>query len=133
MHACLLDLSRGRCRIACKPKLADFLQYHTKVGSFNKVGLQHVDFLVCRREDWLPMVGIEMCEAPDNHQQATEWDLFINNVFASASIPLVRTDALEIQRLEPLAAKLSRAWWERWEVLAAQALKEESRPALRWN
>jgi len=133
LFASLQQLSSGRCRIACKPMLGDFLKHHDRTGSFQKVGMQHVDFLVCRNEDWLPMVGVDILGTKESEGAEREWSLFISNVFSSAGIPLVQTNASEIHKLQPLAEKLSRAWWERWEHLAAQTILEERRPALRWK
>jgi hypothetical protein len=49
-----------------------------------------VDFLICRNDDWMPMLGIELDD--DSHEKAArkQRDMFVNELFASTGIPLLR-------------------------------------------
>lgn len=117
-HACLELVSQGRCRIQIKPRLADVFQHERgDQAAFNKISQKHVDFLICRNDDWLPMLAIELDDASHNTKRARERDMFVNNLFASTGIPLLRIDVSEIHHLESLVAKLTQGWSRRWENL----------------
>lgn len=118
-HSLLVSLSDGRCHILCKPRLADFLQHLDGPGAFQKISQKHVDFLVCRPGDWMPMLGIELDDASHNRKEVKARDMFVNAVFAQTGIPLVRIHVAEVERMDLLVEKLSQAWVHRWERLAA--------------
>lgn len=115
-HVCLDSLSQNRCRILCKPRLADVFQHHDLSG-FNKVSQKHIDFLICRNDDWMPMLGIELDD--DSHERADQKknDTFKNNLFASVGLPLIRIHVREVDQLEALVQNLTRAWHHRWAAL----------------
>jgi hypothetical protein len=116
-HGVLQSLSDGRCHIVCKPRLADFLQHVSGAGAFNKISQKHVDFLVCRPGDWMPMLGIELDDHTHQRKEVKERDMFVNAVFAQVGIPLVRIHVSEMERLEQIVEKLSLAWTTRWKRL----------------
>ncbi|MFT4641501.1 MAG: ribosome assembly protein YihI (activator of Der GTPase) [Verrucomicrobiales bacterium] len=58
MQELLGGLSGDRCHLVCKPRLADFVQHHGE--GFQSISQKHVDFLVCRLDDCMPMLGIEL-------------------------------------------------------------------------
>ncbi|SKA75707.1 Protein of unknown function [Prosthecobacter debontii] len=116
-HTVLASLSDGRCHILCKPRLADFLDHgHDKVA-FNKISQKHVDFLVCRTGDWMPMLAIELDDASHEKKAAKERDMLVNAIFAQVGIPLVRIHCSEVQQVDQLVQKLSHAWQHRWQLL----------------
>lgn len=119
-HTVLQSLSDGRCHILCKPRLADFLDHgHDKVA-FNKISQKHVDFLVCRPGDWMPMLGIELDDLTHQRKEVKERDMLVNAIFAQVGIPLVRIHCSEVERLDLLVEKLSQAWQHRWQLLGGQ-------------
>lgn len=113
---CLDSLAQGRCRILCKPRLADVFQHHDLSG-FNKVSQKHIDFLVCRNEDWMPMLGIELDDDSHERKDRKVRDAFVNTLFASVALPLVRIHIREIHQVEALVVNLSTAWQRRWAAL----------------
>ncbi|MCA1962483.1 MAG: DUF2726 domain-containing protein [Prosthecobacter sp.] len=113
----LRSLSDGRCHILCKPRLADFLDHGQDVVAFNKISQKHVDFLVCRREDWMPMLAIELDDPSHQRAEVKRRDSFVNAVFAQVGIPLVRIDVSEMGQWQRLVEKLSHAWVTRWQRL----------------
>lgn len=120
-HGVLSSLSDGRCHILCKPRLADFLDHGRDKTAFNKISQKHVDFLVCRPGDWMPMLGIELDDPTHNRKEVRIRDMFVNAVFAQTGIPLLRIHVREVDRLEQLVDKLSEAWTKRWKRLEEAA------------
>jgi Protein of unknown function (DUF2726) len=116
-QAVLQSLSNGRCHLLCKPRLADFLDHGRDLVAFNKISQKHVDFLVCRPGDWMPMLAIELDDASHRRPEVKQRDIFVNAVFAQVGIPLVRIDVHEMTQLEQLVEKLSKAWVTRWQRL----------------
>jgi hypothetical protein len=108
----------GRIHLLCKPRLADFLDSQKDLTAFNKISQKHVDFLVCRPTDWMPMLGIELDD--DSHEKAAvkRRDAFVNTVFAQVGIPLLRIHVRELEEIPHLVSKLSHAWLERSKRLA---------------
>lgn len=122
-HTCLSQLSGDRCRIQVKPRLADVFQ-HAKgdVAAFNKISQKHIDFLICRNDDWMPMLGIELDDDSHNRKDRKERDMFVNTLFASTGLPLLRIHIREIEQVERMVEKLTRGWFQRWEQLEARPL-----------
>jgi|JI10StandDraft_1071094.scaffolds.fasta_scaffold940295_2 hypothetical protein len=117
-HKYLEMVSQGRCRILIKPRLADVFQHEKgDLAGFNKISQKHVDFIICRNDDWTPMLAIELDD--DSHQKRDRQnrDMFVNALFASTGIPLLRIDVREVDRIEPLVQNLTRAWERRWKTI----------------
>ena len=119
-HACLDSLSQGRCRIQIKPRLADVFQ-HAKGdrAGFAMISQKHVDFLICRNDDWTPMLGIELDDDSHRRKDRRFRDMFVNALFASTGVPLLRIHVNELEQMEALVQKLSTAWERRWVALEA--------------
>ncbi len=120
-HTVLQSLSSDRCHILCKPRLADFLDHEKDGVAFNKISQKHVDFLVCRPGDWMPMLGIELDDHTHHLKDVKKRDMFVNAVFAQVGIPLLRIHVSEVEKMDQLVEKLSLAWTSRWRRLEARA------------
>lgn len=116
-HRVLQSVSDRRCHILCKPRLADFLDHGGDLTAFNKISQKHVDFLICRQGDWMPMLAIELDDPSHERAAVKQRDMLVNAIFAQVSIPLVRIHVSEVQMLEALVEKLSQAWTHRLQVL----------------
>lgn len=116
-HTCLASLSDGRCHIVCKPRLADVFESLSGLTGFNKISQKHVDFLVCRPDDWMPMLAIELDDHTHNQARVKQRDMLVNAIFAQVGIPLLRIHVTEVERIETLVEKLSLAWQQRWQRL----------------
>jgi very-short-patch-repair endonuclease len=117
-HACLEQISQHRCRIQVKPRLADVFQHQKHDRSaFAKVSQKHIDFLICRNEDWMPMLGIELDDDSHQRKDRKERDMFVNALFASTGIPLLRIHVREIEQVERMVQKLTQGWLQRWAAL----------------
>lgn len=56
----------------------------------NKINRKHVDFLLCSPDSLKPLVGIELDDASHQRPQRVERDEFVEQVFATAELPLLR-------------------------------------------
>jgi hypothetical protein len=82
-------------RVFAKLRLADLLDVRGERGAawlraFNQISAKHVDFVVCRRETLEVVAAVELDDrshqAPDRQRR----DAFVDRVFATAELPLVR-------------------------------------------
>jgi len=121
-HTCLLQITQERCRIQIKPRLADVFEHEKVNGAFQMISQKHIDFLICRNEDWMPMLGIELDDASHATKERRTRDMFVNNLFASTGVPLLRLPVQELDQLERLVEELTRAWHYRWSLLETLAL-----------
>lgn len=118
-YHCLAALSQGRCLILIKPRLADVFKHDSgEIAALNKISQKHVDFLICRHQDWMPMLGVELDDDSHERKDRKERDMFVNSLFASTGVPLIRIHIREIQQIETLINKLTQAWQQRWTALA---------------
>jgi hypothetical protein len=112
-HACLENLTAQRCPIQCKPRLFEVLQGENVAG-FLKICQRHIDFLIYRKEDWLPMVAIEFeDDSPGKAGRKVRDRQLVNDIFLTVGIPLLRVHAKEINQIDTLVHKLSAAWQQR--------------------
>ena len=100
--------------------MADFLDHQNKSVAFNKISQKHVDFLICRQGDWMPMLGIELDDNSHSKTAVKKRDMFVNAVFAQVGIPLLRIHVAELENITSLVQKLSLAWSQRWKRLTCR-------------
>lgn len=122
-HECLLQITDSRCRIQIKPRLADVFEHEKVNGAFQMISQKHVDFLICRNDDWMPMLGIELDDASHNRADVRKRDMFVNLLFAATGVPLLRLPVQELGDLEKLVAELTRAWHHRWKTLEMETVQ----------
>lgn len=72
----------------------------------NKIDRKHVDFLLCDPQTMQPLMGIELDDASHNRQSRQERDVFVNQVFEAAGLPLVRVPAQASYAPREVAAQL---------------------------
>ncbi len=116
-HECLMQITQERCHIQIKPRLADVFQHEKVNGAFQMISQKHVDFLICREDDWMPMLGIELDDPSHENAEVKARDIFVNNLFASTGVPLLRLPVRELDQLERLVKELSVAWNHRAKTL----------------
>jgi hypothetical protein len=129
-HDVLATISGGRVHIMCKPRLADVFDHAKENGAFQVISQKHVDFLVCRPGDWMPMLGIEVDDSSHNREDRKKRDWFVNNLFAHVGVPLLRIPIREIEEVNLLVKLLTEAWNNRCRHLefGQPALMLEIRP-----
>ena len=128
-YACLENITIQRCHIQCKPRLLEVLHSENVVG-FLKICQRHIDFLIYRKGDWLPMVAIEFEDdsAGKASRKARDRQL-VKDIFSSFGIPILQVHAKDINQIDTLVHKLSAAWQQRnayLEILPPQS--EECAP-----
>jgi hypothetical protein len=127
--ACLQGLTQGRCLLFAKVNLADIIKpLSGKIGDRNQIDKKHVDFLICRHEDGMPMIGIELDDSSHNDRDRFKGDMIKNDAFAACGLPLLRLPVAEMHQLEKLVTELSHAWHHRSALLEA-ALVPAPEPA----
>lgn len=118
-HACLENMTQYACHILAKPRLAEVLQHEDLIG-FQKICQRHIDFMIYRRQDWMPMISIEFEDASPEKNSRKERDrLLVVEVLLAVGIPILRIHSREITQMETLMHKFSSAWQRRLEILAA--------------
>ncbi|WP_395736103.1 DUF2726 domain-containing protein [Prosthecobacter sp.] len=119
-YACLDNLTAQRCHIQCKPRLSEILQ-DENVAGFLKICQRHIDFVISRKEDWLPMVAIEFeDDSPGKSGRKPRDRQLVNDIFLTVGIPLLQVHSKEINQIETLLHKLSAAWTQRMATLETQ-------------
>jgi len=88
----------GRHYIIC-PKVAlndvfYIVRPNGNVHFFNKIFRKHVDFLLCEPDTLKPAFGIELVK-PVSRNETREADLFMEDLFLSAGLPLVHVQSSE--------------------------------------
>ena len=123
-YTCAERLSRGLCRIIAKPRLRDFLRStNGREGwaTFEEAGRKHIDFLLCRHEDWFPMVGVELFDADLESVHLHGRDVIVTSIFKTVGLPLLRVEHQELASADTLLKKLSNAWATREQYLHLEA------------
>jgi hypothetical protein len=126
----LQQFSQGRCQIFVKVSLADIVTPVTgSLGDRHRVHEKRVDFLICRNQDWVPMIGIDL-EQPDVLRIAsTKRHMDKQDVFASIGLPLLHCPR-DPSEMNPalLVQQLTDAWVLRSYILATGRLPPVPRP-----
>lgn len=74
---------------------------------FYKISSKHVDFLLCSPRNLRPLVGIELDDKSHLQDKRQVRDTFVNAVFATANLPLLRIPTQTIYAPEDLRAQLA--------------------------
>jgi hypothetical protein len=61
--------------------------------NFGKISQKHVDFLICNKNDFSPLLVIELDGGSHNNKARYFRDEFVNKVFADANIPILHIKA----------------------------------------
>ena len=112
-HASLENLTSQRCHIQCKPRLLEIL-HSENVAGFLKICQRHIDFLIYRKGDWLPMVAIEFEDGcPGKAGRKPRDRQLVKDIFSTFGIPVLEVQSKEIAEINTLVHKLSNAWQQR--------------------
>ena len=72
------------------------------MNHFNKINRKHIDFLICEKNMMKPLIGIELDDSSHSKQKRQERDLFVDEVFDAANLPLARVKASQSYNIEEL-------------------------------
>ena len=104
----------GQTVILSKVRLADIFSTaggQRNHGAFNRISARHVDFIICEQKTFRPVFAIELDDRSHTRPDRVRRDIFVNGLFESVGLPLVRVlarkryDAKEVK--ERLAGVLS--------------------------
>lgn len=73
----------------------------------NKIDRKHVDFLLCDPKTMKPLAGLELDDSSHKRANRVERDVFVDEVFEVASLPLIRIPARTAYDPNALAAQLA--------------------------
>jgi len=82
-----------RYRVSSKVRLADLFDVKRLPGhraALNKIIAKHVDFVVCEPATSKVLVAIELDDRSHEREDRIERDHFVNELFASNGLPLLR-------------------------------------------
>lgn len=65
----------------------------SKMAHHNKINRKHIDFLICDCKRMNPILGIELDDNSHNKSNRIERDIFVDQLFNVANIPLIRFKA----------------------------------------
>lgn len=90
--------------IQSKVRLADifYTPRGTNIGHFNKIAGKHIDFLLCEPKTMKPIIGIELDDATHKKPNRQERDVFIDNVFRIANLPLLHVPVKQLYNPQEL-------------------------------
>lgn len=78
-------------------------------GFYNKINRKHVDFLICDTQTIKPRFAIELDDKSHNRQDRIERDDFVNELFETANLPLLRIPVRQTYNTTELGALFSEA------------------------
>ena len=91
----LLQAVGEEATICPKVSLSDIFFVNIKDKSwqtkyYNKIARKHVDFLICSEDILTPLCGIELDDSSHKRENRIERDIFVDKVFESAGLKLLR-------------------------------------------
>lgn len=92
----LLKIMDAESFIVCpKVNLGSMISVRDQKKS--KFSVEHtvIDFMLCERDSFRPVLGIELDDSTNNRPEMAEQDLLINKLFEHAELPLLR---INVQR-----------------------------------
>lgn len=96
--------------IQSKVRLADVFfvaRPNENVAYFNRIAQRHLDFLVCDPATMKPLIGIELDDSSHQREGGQERDGFVDSVFQTAQLPLLRFPVQREYSPRELAAQIA--------------------------
>lgn len=106
----LLQSVEGRAAVMTKVSLGDifFVKKPDKNFAYNnKIARKHVDFLLCTTDTLKPMAGIELDDTSHQKQNRIDRDEFVDEVFKTSNLPLVKFVNRRSYTLQEVREKIS--------------------------
>lgn len=109
-YGALLDAVGGDYWTFAKVRLADFIwlpkdtpdhQFHN-----NAILCKHVDYLVCARQTFKPLLAIELDDPSHRYPDSQKRDDFKNRAFATAGLPVMRVTMAQDYSVEELVEQI---------------------------
>ncbi|HOL16269.1 MAG TPA: DUF2726 domain-containing protein [Bacillota bacterium] len=96
------------------------LRPNENISFYNKIDRKHVDFLLYDLETRKPVLGIELDDRSHGRNDRQQRDVFVNEVFEAAGLPLARVTAAASYNL----AELKRYFEEKLPAIRGEDSKE---------
>lgn len=68
---------------------------HENRGAQNKIDRKHVDFVICDSSTMQPSLAIELDDSSHERKDRTERDVFVDQVFEAAELPLLHVRVVQ--------------------------------------
>ena len=110
LYRLLTSRLQGRAVIFPKVRLAYVFfvaRPNVNLAFVNRVAQRHVDFLICDTSSLRPIAAVELDDSSHARPDRQKSDSFLNEVFSSASLPLVRITARASYTAEEISRVLS--------------------------
>ena len=110
---CLDSVLPPEIRVFAKVRLADIFSVENNTdrgdwrSAFNRIQSKHVDFILCRSDDLSPLAAIELDDKSHARRDRQERDEFLDELFATSKIRLLRVNAQRNYDTRELARKLN--------------------------
>lgn len=62
-------------------------------GALNRIHMKHVDFIICRSDNMIPILAIELDDKSHNKKNRKDRDAFVDSVFSVAGLPILHIQA----------------------------------------
>jgi hypothetical protein len=106
----VLQLTVGDRAVICpKVRLGDIFYVNNsdkRQAYENRIARKHVDYLLCSIETLKPLAGIELDDSSHNNAKRVERDRFVDDLFQTASLPLIRFQNQRSYVVSEVSAKL---------------------------
>jgi hypothetical protein len=93
----LEQATQGEYHIFAKVRVADLLSVQKgaaeRQGHMNRITAKHVDFLLCDRAAVAPVLAIELDDSSHDAADRQKRDVFLDDAFAAAGLPLLHVRA----------------------------------------
>ncbi|MDB6168950.1 MAG: topoisomerase binding zinc finger domain protein [Verrucomicrobia bacterium] len=99
-------------RVFSKVRLEDLFGVKSGLGqgavmaARNRINRKHVDFILVRANDLAPVAGIELDDSSHGAKARQERDLFVDELFKGAGLPLLRFPAQRSYSLTEMRTKV---------------------------
>ena len=100
----------SRAVICPKVRLADVFfvaRPNENLSYFNRIAQRHLDFLLCKPNSMKPVLGIELDDTSHTRSKRKQRDEFVNKVFESAGLPMLRIAAQRSYNTRELAVQVA--------------------------
>jgi len=95
-YKALVKAVNGEQVILSKVRISDIFSVSRGSGyqaALNRINPRHIDFLLCDKDTFQPLIAIELDDSSHTRTDRKERDQFVNALFASKELPLVRFPA----------------------------------------
>jgi hypothetical protein len=76
-------------------------------SKFNQISQKHVDFVICSRENFHPLLIVELDGGSHNEQSRSLRDILVDNVFKDAEIPMLHFKVSHMYQREALSQQIA--------------------------